>query len=176
MRKKAAKSQASRKGRSRKFATVAPGQALGYGLQNTRLTVLLLDAPEEAFCSLEFLDDVAEQTSKGEVRLSQVKSTLGGNPVADRAVGLWKTLHNWVEAVRVGHVNPERTTFEIYVSRPVSGKIIQAFSSATTTESAKQAIAFAKDILWGTKPKYPLRSKLPELPLEFRLPSKKGLG
>ena len=33
--------------------TEVPGQALGYALQYTRLTQMLLQAPEGSFCSME---------------------------------------------------------------------------------------------------------------------------
>ena len=74
------------KGPSRsKRKTEVPGQALGYSLQFTRLTHLLLQAPEGSFCSLELLDDVAQEDGAGAVKLVQSKSALTANPVADRA-------------------------------------------------------------------------------------------
>lgn len=77
-----------------KRKTEVPGQALGYGLQYTRLTQLLLQAPEGSFCSMEVLDDVAQQHPIKGVRLIQSKSALTANPVSDRAKSLWKTLSN----------------------------------------------------------------------------------
>lgn len=60
---------------------------------------MLLEAGEGSRCSLEVLDDVAEQTTAGTTKLGQSKSALTTNPVADRAIPLWKTLFNWPNPV-----------------------------------------------------------------------------
>src|SRR4051794_16542719 len=106
----------------KKARATAPGQALGYGLQYTRLTALLFDAPERSICSLEVLDDVAVELADGNTKLGQSKSALTDNPVADRAAPLWKTISNWIRLVSDGSVDVARTTFELYVSRPVDGE------------------------------------------------------
>src|SRR5690242_3776522 len=94
--------------RSEAVPATAAGQALGYSLQFTRLTAMLLRAPDGSSCSLEVLDDVAEQTEDGETKLSQSKSSLTGNPVADRAISLWKTIFNWLEVIKTGVVVPSK--------------------------------------------------------------------
>lgn len=146
----------------RKRKTEVPGQALGYGLQYTRLTQLLLQAPEGSFCSMEVLDDVAEQHPKKGVRLIQSKSALTANPVSDRAKSLWKTLSNWVEASAAWDIDLEKTMFEIYVSRPVGGAIVQSFADANSLEAARAAISQARVELWGEAPDFPLKSELAE--------------
>jgi len=147
----------SRSSRSRKRSTEVPGQALGYGLQYTRLTQLLLQAPVGGFCSMEYLDDVALQTDKIE-RLIQSKSALTANPVADRAKSLWKTLSNWTSLATESDCDLNRTVFEIYVSRPVEGQLVEAFASAKSTEEAQAAIELARDTLWGKPPNFELKS------------------
>ncbi len=67
-----------------KRKTEVPGQALGYSLQFTLLTHLLLQAPEGSLCSLEVLDDVAQENNSGDIRFIQSKSALTANPAADR--------------------------------------------------------------------------------------------
>lgn len=146
----------------RKRKTEVPGQALGYGLQYTRLTQLLLQAPEGSFCSMEVLDDVAEQHPKKGVRLIQSKSALTANPVSDRAKSLWKTLSNWVEASAAWDIDLEKTMFEIYVSRPVGGAIVQSFADANSLEAARAAISQARVELWGEAPDFPLKRELAE--------------
>ena len=146
----------------RKRKTEVPGQALGYGLQYTRLTQLLLQAPEGSFCSMEVLDDVAEQHPKKGVRLIQSKSALTANPVSDRAKSLWKTLSNWVDASAAWDIDLEKTMFEIYVSRPVGGAIVQSFADANSLEAARAAISQARVELWGEAPDFPLKSELAE--------------
>jgi len=140
----------------------AAGQALGYSLQFTRLTAMLLDAPEGSKCSLEVLDDVSAQTADGAQKLSQTKSALTANPVADYAVSLWKTLSNWLELAKAGLISPERTVFELYVSRQVEGDLITAFANASSLEQAKSALRKSRDLLWGEAPAYKKKPKLPE--------------
>jgi hypothetical protein len=65
------------------------------------------------------------QAQYGTTHLTQSKSTLTDNPVADRAVSLWKTLYNWLELVNLKLVDPDTTTFEIYVSRQVGGDLVE---------------------------------------------------
>jgi hypothetical protein len=140
--------------------TEVPGQALGYSLQFTRLTQLLLEAPEGSFCSMEVLDDVAQQHPENGARLIQSKSALTANPVSDRAKSLWKTLSNWVEASNGLGCDLEKTIFEIYVSRPVGGAIVQSFADAETPEAARAAITRARTELWGEAPDFSLKSEL----------------
>lgn len=147
------------KGPSRsKRKTEVPGQALGYSLQFTRLTHLLLQAPEGSFCSLELLDDVAQEDGAGAVKLVQSKSALTANPAADRAKSLWKTLSNWVDLAATPGFEVDKAIFELYVSRPVEGMIVESFARATTPEGARAAIAQARNVLWGSPPKFDLKA------------------
>jgi hypothetical protein len=141
--------------------TAAP-QALGISLQYTRLTVMLLEASEGSACSLEVLDDVAAAEADGQTHLVQSKSALGDNPVADHAISLWKTLYNWLQLIQRSVVEPQRTTFELYVSREVGGEIVKSLHDATTTDQARDALASARAKLWGQGPAFPLRDSLPE--------------
>lgn len=140
--------------------TDASGQALGYALQYTRLTSMLLQASEGSFCSLECLDDVAEASPRDGVKRVQTKSALTANPVADRAKSLWKTFSNWLNETSAHDFSTGPTTFEIYVSRPVEGRIVQAFHAAATTEQALAAIELARDVLWGRSPEFPARAEV----------------
>lgn len=144
--------------RSNRRRTEVPGQALGYSLQYTRMTQLLLEAPTGSFCSMEYLDDVAQQHADKGTRLIQSKSALTANPVANRAKSLWKTLSNWTRLATDFDCDLEKTIFEIYVSRPVGGKLVEAFTSARTPADARAAIAQARDALWGSSPDFTLKS------------------
>jgi len=143
-----------------KAPATAPGQTLGYGLQYTRLTAMLLEAPEGSACSMEVLGDVAEQSADGETTLAESKSALTDNPVADRAISLWKTLFNWLELVKSGFVDLEKTTFVLYVSRQVDGDLIRAFHDSHSSADAQGALARARDELWGEAPNYPQRGAM----------------
>ena len=121
---------------------------------------MLLDAPDGNWCSLEVLDDVANQGEDGRTTVSQSKSALTDNPVADRAVSLWKTLFNWLELVRSGFVKPKDTKFELYVSRPVQGAFIDSFHESRTYEEAKAAVERVRNELWGAAPDFLKRAAL----------------
>jgi len=138
----------------------APGQYLGYSLQQTLLATRLRQAAGGSACSLEVLDDVSEQAADGTIHLTQSKSALTDNPVADRAVSLWKTLYNWIELVKLKLVDPDTTTFEIYVSRTVIGELVELFHKAGSDTVATQALSTARDLLWGAAPHRPLKSSL----------------
>lgn len=146
--------------RAKRRKTEVPGQALGYGLQYTRLTQLLLEAPAGSFCSMEYLDDVAQESADKGMRLVQSKSALTANPVADRAKSLWKTLSNWTTLATDSECNLEKTIFEIYVSRPVGGEFVEAFARACTLEEARAAIEQARNVLWGESPDFALKSSV----------------
>ena len=143
-----------------KRSTHVPGQYGGYSLQATRMLAKLLDAPPGSAVSLEVFEDVGTESADGHRTAEQVKSTLDGNPVSDRAVDLWKTLSNWVDAVRDGELHIGKASFEIHVSRPVTGEIVRSFSEATSPRDAQTALKAAKDKLWGAPPQYPDRAKV----------------
>lgn len=154
-----AKSNNNMSSRSKKPFTEVPGQALGYGLQYTRLTELLFNSPAGSFCSMEYLDDVAQQ-AENDVHLIQSKSALTSNPVSDRAKSLWKTLYNWTLKAGLPEVDVKNTIFEIYISRPAGGQIVEAFSKASTLEDARAAILMARDFLWGEYPDFALKNSV----------------
>lgn len=144
--------------------SVAPGQALGYLLQETVLTHRLLSAlPGEAL-SLELLEDVAVHQPEAPKELIQSTSTAGNNPVADRDPKLWKTLYNWITTVGQLNLDPTRIRFVLYVSSPVSGQLADAFTAASTSAEVHAALSAARNELWGPAPDFPKRSALP-LPL-----------
>lgn len=148
----------------------AAGQYLGYSLQQTLLATRLHQAPAGSACSLEVLDDVAVQADDGSSHLIQSKSARTDNPVADRAESLWKTLYNWLELVKLGLVKPDTTIFEIYVSRTVSGDLVDAFHKATTASDAIQSLASARDLLWGAAPERADRANLSKALLKYAIP------
>jgi hypothetical protein len=135
----------------------AAGQYLGYSLQTTRFLAKLLDSGSEQTVSLEIFEDVGIESPDGHKVAEQDKSTQSNNPVSDRAVELWKTFNNWIDAVSSGQLAPDKTVFELYVSCPNSGEIVQSFADAKSSADAKKAFDFAKQKLWGPAPAFPLR-------------------
>jgi hypothetical protein len=122
----------------------APGQALGFSLQFTRLTHLLLTMPQGSFVSFEVFDDVAGETPDGQKQFIQSKSALTANPLTDRSVAFWKTLANWADTLASGNPLAEKLRLILYVSRPADGPIARSFAEATTNDTATSALAKAR--------------------------------
>lgn len=144
----------------RKRSTQAPGQFYGYSIQTTRMVARLLRCTHGQAVSLEVLDDVAV-TGGPEVVAEQSKSGLAHNPVGDRSVDLWKTLFNWVEAIRSGALTTE-TKFILYVAQPHSGTIVERISNIDRAKDAPSVIADLRDEFWGVEPKRGKKAVLPE--------------
>lgn len=139
-----------------------PGQYLGYSLQTTRFLVRLLEADRGWTISLEVFEDVGAETTEGKKIAEQVKSTLTGNPVSNHSIDLWKTISNWIDSSKSGELYPETTRFELYVSHPQKGQIIENFSKAKSTAEAHAALLDSREIMWGSAPTFHLKSALPE--------------
>src|SRR5262245_4771653 len=146
--------------KSRKKSPHVPNHYGGFSLQETRLTARLLEADPGSVLSLEVFEDVGVDLPDGRRIAEQSKSSLDGNPVSDRAVDLWKTLSNWVEAVIGGELDPTKTRFELYVSKPVTGPIVDRFSKARSKAEALAALEETKTKLWGPPPAYPKKANL----------------
>ncbi len=143
----------NQKGKHRVRKTNVPGQALGYSLQFTRLTHLLLTTPEGSFASLEVFEDVGVETPDGQLHFIQSKSALATNPLADRSVALWKTLANWADTLTMKVPPTDKLRLILYVSRPVDGPIAHSFANAKTLADAARAISSAKEELYGKRGK-----------------------
>ena len=143
-----------------KRKTQVPGQALGYSLQVTRATARLLCASPGTTISFEVLDDVATTAASAEVTAEQTKSAITHNPLADRAVDFWKTVSDWVDAVRDTRLDPARTHFDLYVSRNVHGPISDRFAATATVQDGLAQLDVACDELWGAAPKRVKRNRV----------------
>jgi len=145
---------------NRKRTTQAPGQFYGYSIQTTRMVARLLQCKHGQAVALEVLDDVSV-TGGTEVLAEQSKSGLAHNPVADRSVDLWKTLYNWVEAIRSGALTTE-TRFVLYVAQPFDGSIVVKINKIDRAEDAVSVIAELRDEFWGVGQERVKKSILPE--------------
>jgi hypothetical protein len=145
-----------------KSHSAAPGQALGFYLQETVLTHRLLSAQPGDYLSLELMEDVAVHKSTGTLEFIQSTSTAGNNPIADRDPKVWKTLLNWIVTIRELQLDPARVRFVLYVSSPVSGSLVNVLASATTPIAAQAALHAARNELWGPAPTFPKRTALPQ--------------
>lgn len=108
----------------------APGQLLGFSMQYPRaLYHLLRSAPKDVVC-VEVLGDVATLKSDGELLAEEDKSSIVGNPLTDKSTDLWKTFSNWIEAIKDGFIDVEKTKFLLYTNRSGREGIVNKFSSA----------------------------------------------
>lgn len=132
--------------------TTAPGQYLGYSLQQLRLCHHLLRVKAEYQVSLEFIDDIAVHTPEGGLLLEQCKSALSGNPIADRAVDLWKTFANWADLCKNQKVDAAKTIFRLYVTPQGEGALVSELSSAKATTTVSAALAKVKKLQKAKQP------------------------
>lgn len=140
---------------NQKKSSQVPGQYYGYSLQTTRFLVRLLEGDSDWNVSLEAFEDIGVETSNGYRIAEQDKSAPHSNPVADRSVELWKTFSNWIRSALSGQLDPEKTFFEIYVSHPRTGEIIEKFSRASNPSDSLLALREAKKSVWGPPPDLP---------------------
>jgi hypothetical protein len=101
---------------------------------------LLAPEPPEFVC-LEVFEDVSSHKSDGTVAAEQSKSYRSSNPLADRAVELWKTLRNWTDAVSGGTLNPNRTAFVLFAPNTKPDDLAEALSSANDSKSIAAVLA-----------------------------------
>jgi hypothetical protein len=127
--------------------TTAPGQYLGYSLQQLRLCHYLLRKKADYEVSLEFLDDIAVHTPGERLLLEQCKSVTSSNAIADRAVDLWKTFGNWADLSAAGSVDANETDFRLYVCPDGNPALALELSSAKTTQAVAEALKKVKKLL-----------------------------
>lgn len=154
----ASKGGTSTKTKSKRKTSNAPGQLLGYSVQITRSVAHLLQAHEGQCVSVEHLDDVATVGGKADI-VEQDKSGISHNPVTDRSVELWKTLHNWVRAIRSGALKAN-TKFVLYVAQNHHGGVIDRIHSVNNKADAHAVVQALRLQFWGKPPKHP-KPKLP---------------
>jgi len=136
----------------KKIKSSVPGQYLGYGLQPVRFCLHALTIPTGCSVSLEYLDDVAIHWSDGRVTLEQTKSSLSGNPTADRSQELWKTLANWAELCADGTIDVSSTCFTYYVTPTKSGGLVEKLNAAKDDKSAVELLEHFKEKKFQGKP------------------------
>lgn len=124
--------------------TAVPESLLGYIRQLDRALVHLLDGRAGDDVSLEVFGDIGVLSDDGSALTEEAKSRTGrGNPLANRAVDLWKTFRNWIDAVEDGHLCATHTVFQLYVSRPFPTDIAARLAQARTPAEVEAAFAYA---------------------------------
>jgi hypothetical protein len=97
----------------------ATGQLFGYSLQFPRALLRLLEAENDAKVGIEVCGDVSVFFPNGTTLAEEDKSSLKGNPLADRSINLWKTFYNWITAVKGGMLNATTDRFVLYTNHIV---------------------------------------------------------
>jgi hypothetical protein len=141
-----------RKATKTKRSANVPGQFYGYSIQITRVVAHFLRAQQGQSVSIEHLDDVATHTDTGDL-VEQDKSGLAHNPVTDRSPELWKSLANWVRAIRDGALKDD-TRFLLYVAQGHHGDLIDSIHRATS-KAAADALVVSIRATFGGQEKLP---------------------
>jgi hypothetical protein len=145
--------------KSNKRSTQVPGQFYGYSLQITRVVAHLLRTHQGQSVSVEHVDDVATADAQG-ATIEQDKSGLSHNPVGNRSIELWKTLHNWVLAIREGALQQD-TKFVLFVAQDHHGSVIDRINAVSNQADAAALVSALRDEFWGPAPAHATRAKLP---------------
>lgn len=132
--------------------TSAAGQYLGFSLQQLRACFHLFSAADGDSVSLEGLDDVAVHRADGSLLLEQDKSTLTGNPAADKAVDLWKTFANWATLCADKTIDPTKAEFRLFITPAKTGALVAEMSAATTAAACATVMAKIGKLVDPAKP------------------------
>jgi len=120
--------------------THVPDKVYAYSLQVRHVLYELLSCSNNDIVSIEVFDDVAIEKDDGSIEVTQLKSALSDrNPISNRAVDLWKTLYNWLFAVKANELDQENTIFKLFVVSPKQGEISNLFNEVDTFEKAQKA-------------------------------------
>jgi hypothetical protein len=122
----------------------APGQYLGFALQPVRAFHHLITSPRGAKVSLELKDDVAVHHADGRLYLEQTKSALRQNPVSDWSNDLWKAFENWRAMIVEKEIDPELTTYCLYVTPQKKGAFAEAMASAGDDDAAQEVLKIVR--------------------------------
>lgn len=96
--------------------THVPDKLYGYGLQVRQMLYELLNCSIDSVVSIEKFDDVGVESGEEKIAI-QTKSALSDrNPVSDKAVDLWKTLYNWLIALKDGELSFGGTLFVLVIN------------------------------------------------------------
>lgn len=121
-------------------STHVPDKAYAFSTQLKHALYLLMHCGPGDVVSVEELDDLSIKRADGSVEVIQFKTVSSdSNPIADRAVDLWKTFYNWLIAVKTGELNCESTTFKLFVAARRTGTIIKQFNDASSIQDATKA-------------------------------------
>lgn len=130
----------------------APGQLLGFTIEFPRaLYHLLKSGPDDLVC-VEYLGDVATIKScsdiatikSSDIITEEDKSSIIGNPLANKSSNLWKTFFNWIDLIETENLDVNKIWFVLYCNNSGKDGIVNCFHSAKSHQEAQKAIDYAK--------------------------------
>lgn len=134
--------------------THVPDKVYGYGLQVRQMLYELLNCGIDSVVSIEKFDDVGVE-SEVEKTAIQTKSALSDrNPVSDRAVDLWKTLYNWLLALKGRELPLDSTLFTLVINVDKRGNIVTWLNQARDAKEAEAAYEKIRGEFIGEDGKY----------------------
>lgn len=117
--------------------THVPDKLYGYGLQVRQMLFELLNCEINSVVSVEKFDDIGIENGKEKTAI-QTKSALSNrNPVSDRAIDLWKTLYNWLLALKENELPIGFTLFTLVINVNKSGNIVTWLNQARNEKEAE---------------------------------------
>lgn len=134
--------------------THVPDKLYGYGLQVRQMLYELLNCSINSVVSIEKFDDIGIESGEEKIAI-QTKSALSDrNPVSDRAVDLWKTLYNWILALKDGELSLGCALFVLVINVNKSGNIVEWINSANNAKEAEQTYEKISKIFFGEDGNY----------------------
>ena len=126
--------------------THVPDKLYGYGLQVRQMLYELLN------CGIDCVVSVENGNEKIAI---QTKSALSDrNPVSDRAVDLWKTLYNWLSALKEGELPLDSTIFTLVINVNKSGNIVTWLNQVCDEKGSEEVYQKIRDVFTGEDGKY----------------------
>lgn len=134
--------------------THVPDKLYGYGLQVRQMLYELLNCGIDSVVSVEKFDDVGIENGDEKTAI-QTKSALSNrNPISDRAVDLWKTLYNWLLALKESELPLNSTFFTLVINVNKSGNIVTWLNQAHDKTEAEEAYEKIRREFVGEDGKY----------------------
>ncbi|MBP3339116.1 MAG: hypothetical protein J6L69_06910 [Lachnospiraceae bacterium] len=134
--------------------THVPDKLYGYGLQVRQMLYELLNCGIDSVVSVEKFDDVGVENGDEKTAI-QTKSALSDrNPVSDRAVDLWKTLYNWLIALKENELPLNSALFTLVINTNKSGNIVTWINQVRDEKEAEEVYEKIKGEFTGEDGKY----------------------
>lgn len=121
------------------------------------MLALLLEGRESAAVALEHLGDLSVESDGTLSTIEEHKSrTSSANPIADRAIDLWKTLRNWMDLVEE-RPGLDETEFHLHINRSFTSNFAAKFHRASDLSEIHDLVGEVVDSFDAVPPGQNLR-------------------